>query len=128
MRIPQINNTFLGYLLLIGIWWAAYKSADIFGFFKTVASLWFLPAGVTLAIVLVVPARFLLAPLIANLLLAIPLTCTLLDIECTNSSDPILHGFRLYAIYGGLGLLLRYGINIVFPVGKLNYSHWKLGL
>ncbi|MEP0942012.1 MAG: ATP-binding protein [Rhizobiaceae bacterium] len=128
MRIPQINNTFLGYLFLILIWWGAYKSADIFGFFKTVASLWFLPAGVTLAIVLAVPLRFIFAPLIANLLLAIPFTCTVLDIECTSSVDPILHGFRLYAIYGGLGLLLRFGIKIMLPIGTLNDSHWKLGL
>lgn len=128
MRIPQINNTFLGYVFLILIWWGAYKSADIFGFFKTVASLWFLPAGVTLAIVLAVPMRFIFAPLIANLLLAIPFTCTVLDIECTSSVDPILHGFRLYAIYGGLGLLLRFGIKIVLPIGTLNDSHWKLGL
>ena len=128
MRIPQINNTFLGHVLLIGIWWAAYKSADVFGFFETFASLWFLPAGVTLAIVMAVPTRFLLAPLIANLLLAVPLICSLLAIDFTNYRDPILHSFRLYMVYGGVGLLLRYGIKIVLPIGTLNDSHWKLGL
>lgn len=128
MRVPQINNTILGHVLLIGIWWVAYRSADLFGFFHTFASLWFLPAGVTLAIVLSVPARFVLAPLLANLLLAIPFVCSVLDIEFTNYRDPILHSFRLYAVYGGLGLLLRFGIKVSLPTGSLIDSHWKLGL
>ncbi|MEP1206120.1 MAG: ATP-binding protein [Rhizobiaceae bacterium] len=128
MRVPQINNTILGHVLLIGIWWAAYKSADLFGFFDTFASLWFLPAGVTLAIVLSVPTRFLLAPLLANLLLAIPLICAMLGIEFTNYRDPMLHSLRLYAVYGGLGLLLRFGLKLPLPVGTLEGSHWKLGL
>lgn len=128
MKVPQINNTILGHVLLIGIWWTAYKSADLFGFFHTFASLWFLPAGVTLAIVLAVPARFVLAPLLANLLLAIPFVCWALDIQFTNYRDPILHSLRLYAVYGGLGLLLRFGIKLQMPLATLENSHWLLGL
>ena len=55
----------------IVLWLAAYKSADVFNFFETYSSLWFLPAGVTLSIALVALTRLLLAPLVANLLLAI---------------------------------------------------------
>lgn len=123
MKIPNINNTILGYITLIAIWWAAYKSTDVFGFFETVASLWFLPAGVTLAIILAVPTRFLLAPLVANLLLAVPFVCSVLGIEFTNYRDPIIHSFRLFAVYGGLGLILRYGIGVRLPIGSIGDSH-----
>ena len=64
---------FLGLILL---WLAAYKSADVFNFFETYSSLWFLPAGVTLSIAMVAPVRFVLAPLVANLLLGIYIMTT----------------------------------------------------
>ena len=54
---------------LVALWLAAYKSADLFNFFETYSSLWFLPAGVTMAIALTAPHRFLFGPLVANLLL-----------------------------------------------------------
>ena len=100
---------FLGLILL---WLAAYKSADVFNFFETYSSLWFLPAGVTLSIAMVAPVRFVLAPLVANLLLAIPVICNVLGIEHTGYRDPILHSFRLFFVYGGAGLLLRFGFGI----------------
>lgn len=100
---------FFGPILL---WLAAYKSADVFNFFETYSSLWFLPAGVTFSIAMVAPARFLLAPLVANLLLAVPVICNVLGIEFTGYRDPILHSFRLFFVYGGAGLLLRFGFNI----------------
>ncbi|MEJ8563249.1 hypothetical protein QTO30_19900 [Yoonia sp. GPGPB17] len=103
---------------LILLWLGAYKSADVFNFFETYSSLWFLPAGVTLSIAMVAPVRFLLAPLVANLLLAIPVICSVLGIEHTGYRDPILHSFRLFAVYGGAGLLLRH----VFGVPSRGYE------
>lgn len=100
---------FVGLILL---WLAAYKSADVFNFFETYSSLWFLPAGVTLSIAIVAPVRFVLAPLVTNLLLAIPMICHVLGIEHTGYRDPILHSFRLFLVYGGAGLLLRFGFGI----------------
>ena len=100
---------FVGLILL---WLGAYKSADVFNFFETYSSLWFLPAGVTLSIAMVAPARFVFAPLVANLLLAIPWVCNVLGIEFTGYRDPILHSLRLFAVYGGAGLLLRFGFGI----------------
>lgn len=105
---------------LIVIWLLAYKSADVFTFFKTYSSLWFLPAGVTLSIALVVPLRFVIAPLLANLLLVIPVICVLLGIEHTGYLDPIIHSFRLFAVYAGAGLLLRYVLKIVLPTHNLS--------
>ena len=122
------RNTLFGYTFLIALWWAAYKSADIFGIFETYASLWFLPAGVTIATVLAAPKKFILAPLVANLLLAFPQICWLLDIEWTNYRDPILHSFRLYIIYGGCGLVLRQIVGMRLPIKQLNDNHWILGL
>ena len=97
---------------LIALWLGAYKSADVFNFFETFSSLWFLPAGVTLSIALVAPMRFVVAPLVANLLLAIPLVCNVLGIEHTGYRDPILHSFRLFFVYGGAGLLLRLAFGV----------------
>ena len=104
---------FVGLILL---WLAAYKSADVFNFFETYSSLWFLPAGVTLSIAMVAPVRFVLAPLVANLLLATPVICNGFGIEHTGFRDPILHSFRLFLVYGGAGLLLR----IVFCIPSSN--------
>lgn len=105
---------------LIVIWLLAYKSADVFNFFKTYSSLWFLPSGVTLSIALVVPVRFVIAPLLANLLLVIPAICVLLGIEHTGYLDPIIHSFRLFAVYAGAGLLLRYVLKIALPINNLS--------
>lgn len=104
---------------LILLWLAAYKGADLFNFFATYSSLWFLPAGVTMAIVMAAPGRFLLAPVIANLLLALPLVCELLDIPFTNYRDPLLHSFRLYLVYGGAGLVARYLLKLTLPISDL---------
>lgn len=104
---------------LIVLWLAAYKSADVFNFFATYSSLWFLPAGVTLSIALVAPPRLILAPLVANLLLAIPLFCSLLGIEFTGYTDPILHSFRLFIVYAGAGLLLRHLLDVTQPIDDL---------
>ena len=107
---------FVGLVLL---WFAAYKSADVFNFFETYSSLWFLPAGVTMAVAMTTPPRLIIAPLVANLMLAIPAVCSLLGIEFTNYRDPILHSFRLFAIYAGAGLLARYAFKIALPISDL---------
>lgn len=104
---------------LIVLWLAAYKSADVFNFFETYSSLWFLPAGVTLSIAMVMPHRMIFAPLVANLLLAIPLVCNFLGIEFTGYSDPILHSFRLFLVYAGAGLLIRHAFGVIQPVETL---------
>jgi signal transduction histidine kinase len=109
----------LRFAAIVVLWLTAYVSAGVFDFFETYASLWFLPAGVTLGVALTAPRKFLLAPLVANLLLAIPFVCAVLGIEFTNYRDPILHGFRLYVIYSGVGLAARYLIGIELPISDL---------
>lgn len=104
---------------LVALWLVAYKSADLFNFFATYFSLWFLPAGVTLAVAMTAPPKLLLAPLVANLLLAIPAACSLLGIEFTNVRDPLLHSIRLYAIYAGAGLFIRYILQLRLPIENL---------
>lgn len=122
------SNIFAGYLFLILIWFFAFKGADLFNYFESYTSLWFLPAGTNLAIVLAVPMRFILAPLIASLLVSTPFVCALLGLEWTNYADPIIHGCRLYLVYGGAGLLLRLALKIHFPISRLPDNHWFLGI
>lgn len=110
--------------MLVALWLAAYKSADLFGFFKSYSSLWFLPAGATVAIVLAAPGRLKLAPLLANLLLAIPDVCRFLGIPFTNFHDPIIHALRLYAIYGGLAFALSHLLRVAVPAASLRDMQW----
>lgn len=108
------------FLSLIVLWLLAFKSSILFNFFKTYSSLWYLPAGITLSVVIAVPFRFVLAPLIANWLLAIPLVSSVLHVEYTSVGDHLMHGTRVFLIYGGAGLLLRYGFKIEFPINNLS--------
>lgn len=105
---------------LIALWLLAFKSSILFNFFETYSSLWYLPAGVTLSIALAVPLRFIVAPLFANWLLAVPLVSTLLDVEYTSVADHLLHGSRLFVVYAGAGCLLRYLFKIKLPVSNLS--------
>ena len=113
---------------LVLLWMAAFKAADIFGFFKTYSSLWFLPAGVTIAVVLATSGWFRLAPLVANLLMAIPAVCWALGVPFTNSREPVLHALRIYAEYGGVALLLAHTIKVGRPMISLHDTQWVLGL
>lgn len=114
--------------MLVALWLAAYKSADIFGFFKSFSSLWFLPAGATVAIVLAAPGWLKLAPLLANLLLALPEVCRLLGVPFTNFHDPVIHALRLYAIYGGLGFVLSRVVRVDVPPASLRDMQWVVVL
>jgi hypothetical protein len=105
---------------LIVLWLLAFKSSALFSFLGTYSSLWYLPAGITLSIALAVPPRFIVAPLLANWLLAIPLVSALLHVEYTSVSDHLLHGTRLFLVYAGVGCFLRYGLKIKFPVANLS--------
>jgi hypothetical protein len=105
---------------LIALWLIAFKSSALFSFFGTYSSLWFLPAGITLSIAIAVPLRFIIAPLIANWLLAVPIVSALLHVEYTSVADHLLHGTRLFFVYAGAGCLLRYLLKIKFPVSNLS--------
>lgn len=105
---------------LIALWLLGFKSASLFNFFGTYSSLWYLPAGITLAIAIVVPLRFVISSLLANWLLAVPIVSSILQVEYTSVQDHLFHGTRLFVIYAGAGLILRYGFRISFPVANLS--------
>ena len=88
------------------IWLVAFRIADLFTVFKTYSSVWFLPAGVTLAVVLAAPGWLKLVPLFAHLSLALPQVRQILHIEVASTLDALLHACRIYLIYGGIGLFL----------------------
>ncbi|MEP2981605.1 MAG: hypothetical protein ABJO86_19100 [Lentilitoribacter sp.] len=116
------------FLFIITLWLFAFKSSSLFGFLKTYSSLWYLPAGVTLSIALAAPLRFLTAPLIANWLLAIPIVSSALAIEYTSVADHLLHGARLFVVYAGAGLILRYIIKVSLPVSNLSDQQKIIGV
>lgn len=106
--------------LLLGLaWLASFRMADALTFFKTYSSIWFLPTGVTMAIVMVAPGWLKLAPLLANLLLALPAVRAVVGVAVVNDYEPVLHGARLYLIYGGAGLVLVKLFKIDLPATSL---------
>lgn len=113
---------------LVLLWLLSYKAALIYNFFQMDSSLWFLPLGVTMAVAMTAPPKLMLAPLIANCMIASPWVCWALDVEFTNSRDPILHGLRIYLIYAGSGLLLRYLWKIELPIKDLKNQMLVIGV
>jgi signal transduction histidine kinase len=113
---------------LVLIWLIAFKAADLFGFFKSYSSLWFLPAGVTLAIVVAASGRLKLAPLAANLLLALPVVSDAMAITIGSSLDTVVHALRIYAIYGAAALALSWLVRRQPPRVSLRNTQWGIGL
>lgn len=109
----------LAFVLLGALWLASFRMADALTFFKTYSSIWFLPTGVTMAIVMVAPGWLKLAPLCANLLLAFPGVRMVMNVEVINDYEPILHGVRLFIVYGGAGYVLTRFLRIELPATGL---------
>ncbi|MCW5719731.1 MAG: hypothetical protein KIS86_01165 [Devosia sp.] len=106
------------------LWLASFRMADALTFFKTYSSFWFLPAGVTMAIVMVAPGWLKLAPLAANLLIALPVVRAVIGVSVVNDYEPLLHGVRLFAVYGGAGFLLVRLLRIELPATSLRDYRW----
>lgn len=52
----RILRTMVTAILLAAIWLVSFSIADLFTVFKTYSSVWFLPSGVTMAVVMAAPA------------------------------------------------------------------------
>lgn len=98
--------------------------ADALTFFKTYSSMWFLPTGVTMAIVMVAPGWLKLAPLAANLLVALPAVRAVIGVSVVNDYEPVLHGIRLFVVYGGAGYALTRFFGIELPSTSLRDYQW----
>ena len=96
--MSHLNRTrsILLFFALGALWLASFRMADALTFFKTYSSIWFLPTGVTMAIVMVAPGWLKLAPLVANLLVALPQVRALMGVSVVHDYEPILHGMRLF--------------------------------
>lgn len=111
------------FVALGALWLSSFRMADALTIFKTYSSIWFLPAGVTMAIVMAAPGWLKLAPLAANLLLALPNFRALLGVDVVHDYEPLLHGTRLFLIYGGAGLILVRHFRVsVPPVSLADYQ------
>lgn len=115
-------------ILFSAIWLASFRLSDLLTFFRTYSSVWFLPSGVTLAIVMVAPGWTKLTPLLANLLLALPAVRWLLGVDVAYDFEPIIHGFRLYAIYGGAALILTHVFRVERPFLTLRDNQWVIAV
>lgn len=66
---------------------------------KPHSSLWFLPAGISFSIFLVAPGWLKLAPLVANLSLAVPGIDSLFELGENAVRDQVIHALRHSSIY-----------------------------
>lgn len=124
MRLLKRAAPVLMFFALGALWLVSFRIADPLTFFKTYSSIWFLPTGVTMAIVMVAPGWLKLAPLVANLLLALPQVRAVLGVAVLNDYEPILHGTRLFVIYGGAGYVLARLLRIEVPAISLRDYQW----
>ncbi|WP_345774598.1 HAMP domain-containing sensor histidine kinase [Devosia sp. SD17-2] len=113
-------------IVLSAVWLASFRLGDFLTFFRTYSSTWFLPSGVTLAIVLVAPGWMKISPLVANLLLAFPAVRWVLGVEVENDYEPVIHGIRLYLVYGGAALVLTRLFQIDLPFRSLRDNQWLI--
>lgn len=124
MRRLNRPASFLVFVALGALWLASFRMADALTFFKTYSSIWFLPAGVTMAIVMVAPGWLKLAPLAANLLLASPSLRAGMGVSVVNDYEPLLHGVRLFLVYGGAGYALTHLAKVAVPATSLRDYQW----
>ena len=81
-------RSILLFVALGALWLASFRMADALTFFKTYSSIWFLPTGVTMAIVMVAPGWLKLAPLVANLLVALPQVRAFMGVSVVHDYEP----------------------------------------
>jgi len=114
-------------VILAAVWLFAFRIADIMTVFKTYSSVWFPPSGVTLAMVLALPGWLRLVPLVANLSLALPAIRALVGVDVAYDFEPLVHGIRIYLIYGGAALFLLHIVKISMPFRSWGDVQWFLG-
>lgn len=120
----RILRTTITVFLLAAIWLVSFRVADLFTVFRTYSSVWFLPSGVTLAVVMAAPGWLKLVPLLAHLLLTLPPVRQVFDIEVVSNLDVVFHSIRIYLIYGGAGMLLTHGGRIALPFRTWSEVQW----
>ena len=101
----RILRTMVTVILLAAIWLVSFRIADLFTVFRTYSSVWFLPSGVTMAVVMAAPGWLKLVPLLAHLSLTLPPVRQVFDIEVASDLDVLIHSIRIYLIYGGTASL-----------------------
>lgn len=123
----RILRTFVTVILLAAIWLVSFRIADLFTVSGTYSSVWFLPSGVTMAIIMAAPGWVKLVPLLAHLSLASPPMRYVFDIHITSDFDLLLHSIRIYLIYGGTGLFLTQVMQITLPFRNWGEVQWFIG-
>ena len=123
----RILRTTITVFLLAAIWLVSFRVADLFTVFKTYSSVWFLPAGVTMAMVMAAPGWLKLVPLLAHLSLGLAPVRQIFDVDVVSDLDVLLHSIRIYLIYGGAGIFLTHVIGIALPFRTWTDVQWFIG-
>ena len=123
----RILRTMVTVIILAAIWLASFRIADLFTVFRIYSSVWFLPSGVTMAMVMAAPGWLKLVPLLAHISLASPPMRQIFDIHITSDFDLLLHSIRIYLIYGGTGLFLTQVMRITLPFRTWGEVQWFIG-
>lgn len=123
----RILRTMVTVILLAAIWLVSFRIADLFTVFRTYSSVWFLPSGVTMAVVMAAPGWLKLVPLLAHLSLTLPPVRQVFDIEVASDLDVLIHSIRIYLIYGGTGLFLTRVMRITLPFRTWGEVQWFIG-
>lgn len=110
-------NQAIKFASLVLLWLAAYKLSATAEVLKPHSSLWFLPAGISFSIFLVAPGWLKLAPLIANLSLAIPGIDSLFEVGDNAARDQVIHALRHCGIYFAAAYALK---NILGEIWQQN--------
>jgi signal transduction histidine kinase len=95
------------FAFLVIFWLGAYKLSALAEVLKPYSSLWFLPAGVSLSIFLAAPGWLKMAPLVANLLLAIPGIDALFEVGENAARDQVIHALRHSGIYFAAACVIK---------------------
>lgn len=123
----RILRTTVTVLLLAAIWLVSFRIADLFTVSGTYSSVWFLPSGVTMAMVMAAPGWLKLVPFLAHLSLASLPMRQIFDIHITSDFDLTLHSIRIYLIYGGTGFFLTHVMRISIPFRTWTEVQWFIG-
>ncbi|KKB78171.1 hypothetical protein VW35_10895 [Devosia soli] len=78
--------------------------------------------------IMAVPGWLRLVPLLANLSLALPSVRQTLGVDVVFDFEPIIHGIRLYAVYGGAGLFLRHVARVSVPFRSWADVQWFIAI
>lgn len=97
-RQPALHGAGLA-LVLVAAWILSYRAAYVFTIEPQAIRVWYLPAGVTLAVLLAAPGWLKLTPFLANLVLVVPEIRAAIDVPALAPEQALVYAIRFHLIY-----------------------------